>query len=114
MGAEAGERLAGAEAVFSGDEGVEAFERQGKVSTAFVVGYSMDLVDDDRANATEVFPALAGGEEDVERFGGGDEDVWRVAEHGGTLFGEGVAGADAGADLRAEVAALECQLLDFG
>ncbi len=50
--------------------------------------------------------AFASGEEDVEGFGRGDEDVRRVAEHGGTLFGEGVAGADAGADLGAEIAAL--------
>ena len=48
---------------------------------------------------------LAGGEEDVEGFGRGDEDVRRVAEHGGALFGEGVAGADAGADFGGEIAA---------
>ncbi len=96
----------GAEAVFAGDEGVEAFEREGEMGAAFVVGYGVDLVDDDGADAAEVFAGFAGGEEDVEGFGGGDEDVGRVAEHGGALFGEGVAGADAGADLRAEVAAL--------
>ncbi len=96
---------AGAEAVGAGDERVEAFEREGEVCAALVVGYGVDLVDDDGADAAEVFPALSGGEEDVEGFGCGDEDVRRVAEHGGTLFGEGVAGADAGADLRAEIAA---------
>ncbi len=57
---------------------------------------------------------LAGGEEDVEGLGRGDEDVRRVAEHGGTLFGESVAGADGGADLGGEVAALQGELLDLG
>jgi hypothetical protein len=37
-----------------------------------------------------------------------------VAEHGGTLFGEGVAGADRRADLGAEIAALHGELLDLG
>ena len=104
---EAGEELAGAEAVFAGDEGVEAFEREGEVGAALVVGDGVDFVDDDGADAAEVFARFAGGEEDVEGFGRGDEDVGRVAQHGGTLFGEGVAGADAGADLGAEVAALQ-------
>ena len=51
---------------------------------------------------------FAGGEDEIEGLRGGDEDVGRVAEHGGALFGEGVAGADCGADLGAEVAALHC------
>ncbi len=52
---EAGQELAGAEAVFAGDEGVEAFEREGEVGAAFVVGYGVDFVDDDGADAAEVF-----------------------------------------------------------
>ena len=106
--------MAGAEAVFAADEGVEAFEREGEVGAALVVGDGVDLVDDDGADAAEVFAGLAGGEEDVEGFGRGDEDVRRVAEHGGALFGEGVAGADAGADFGAEIAACEGELLDLG
>ena len=84
------------------------------MSAAFVVGYGVDFVDDDGADAAEVFAGFTGGEEDVEGFGCCDEDVRRVAEHGGTLFGEGVAGANAGANLRAKIAALHGQLLDFG
>ena len=81
---------------------------------ALVVGYGVDFVDDHGADAAEVFARFAGGEEDVEGLGRGDEDVRRVAEHGGTLFGEGVAGADGGADFGAEIAALHGQALDLG
>ena len=84
------------------------------MGAALVVGYGVDFVDDDGADAAEVFPAFSGGEEDVEGLGGGDEDVGRVAEHGGTLFGEGVASADASVDFRTEIAALHCELLDLG
>ena len=73
---------------------------------AFVVGYGVDFVDDDGTDAAEVFAGLAGGEENIEGLGCSDEDVGRVAKHGGTLFGEGVASADSGADLRAEITAL--------
>jgi hypothetical protein len=100
--------------VSAGDEGVQALERESEMGAALVVGDGVDLVDDDGADSAEVFPALAGGKEDVERFWSGDEDVRRVAEHGGTLFGQGVAGADAGADLRAEETALHGEVLDLG
>ena len=55
---EAREELAGAETVFAGDEGVEAFEREGEMGAAFVVGYGVDFVDDDCADAAEVLPAI--------------------------------------------------------
>ena len=80
---------------------------------ALVVGDGMDLVDDDGADAAEIFAGLAGGEEEVERFRRGNEDMRRVAQHGGTIFGGGVAGANAGADLGAEIAALHSELLDL-
>ena len=109
----AGEKGAGGEAVRAGDEGVEALEREGEVGAALVVGDGVDLVDDDGADVAEVLAGLAGGEQDVEGLGGGDEDVRRVAEHGRAIVGEGVAGADAGADLGGEIAAGEGELLDL-
>ena len=81
---------------------------------ALVVGYGVDFVDDDGADAAEMLAGFACGEEDVEGLGRGDEDVRRVAEHGGTLFGEGVAGADCGADLGAEIASGQGEPLDLG
>ncbi len=46
---EAGEERSGREAVFAADEGVEAFEREGEVGAALVVGDGVNLVDDDGA-----------------------------------------------------------------
>jgi hypothetical protein len=106
--------LTGAETVFASDESVQAFEGESQVRAAFVVGYGVDLIDDDSVDAAEMFARFAGSEEDIEGLGGGDEDVGRITEHGGTLFGEGVAGADGGAYLGAEIAALHCELLDLG
>ena len=80
------------------------------MGSAFVVCDGVDFVDDDGANAAEVFAGFACGEEDVEGFGGGDEDVRRIAEHGCALFGEGVAGTDSGADFGGEIAASESEL----
>jgi len=111
--AEAGEEGSGAEAVFAGDDGVEPLEREGEVGAAFAARDGVDFVDDEGADMAQVFAGFAGGEEEVERFGCGDKDVRRVAQHGGAVFSGGVAGADAGADLRAEIAALEGELLDF-
>src|ERR1700733_812602 len=103
----AGEVSAGGEAVFTGDEGVEALEREGEMGAALVVGDGVDLIDDEGADLAEILARLAGGEEDVEGFGGGDEDVGRVAEHRRTILGEGVAGAHGSADLGREVATIE-------
>ena len=111
---EAGEECAGGEAVFAADEGVEAFEREGEVGAALVVGDGVDFVDDDGADAAEVLARLAGGEQDVERLGRGDEDVRRVAQHGGALFGERVAGADAGADFGGRDSRAPGRVLDLG
>ncbi len=51
---EAGEEGAGRETVFAADERVEAFEGEGEVGAALVVGDGVDLVDDDGADAAEV------------------------------------------------------------
>jgi hypothetical protein len=106
--------MAGIEAVFAGDKSVEAFEGESEVRAAFVVGYSMDFVDNNGADAAEMLARFASGEEDVKGLGSSNEDVGWVTEHGGTLFGESVASADGGADLGAEITTLHCELLDLG
>ena len=107
------EHCARREAVFAADEGFEALEREGEVGAALVVGDGVDFVDDDGADAGEIGAGFAGREQDVERLGGGDEDVRRTLEHGDAVFGGGVAGADAGADFGGEEAAFEGKLLNF-
>ena len=111
---EAGEAGAGREWVFTADEGFEALEREGEVRAALVAGDGVDLVHDEGANAAQGLTRFRGGEQDVEAFGRGDEDVRRMAQHGRAILLERVAGTHAGADLWAEIAALEGELLDFG
>ncbi len=111
---EASEKGSGREAVCAGDECVEAFEREGEVGSALVVGYGVDFVDDDGADAAKIFARFARGEQDVERLRRGDEDVGRISKHGGAFFRERVAGADAGANLGAEIAAFNSEALDLG
>ena len=80
---------------------------------ALVVGHGVDLVDDDGADAGEIGAGFFRGEQDEEGFRRGDEDVRRLLEHGAALGGQRVAGADGGADGRAEIAALEGEFLDL-
>jgi hypothetical protein len=61
-GGVAGEEVAGREAVFAADEGVEAFEGESEMGTALVVGDGVDFVDDDGADGAEVLAGFGGGE----------------------------------------------------
>src|ERR1700733_198625 len=83
------------------------------MSSALVVGDSVNLVDDHGLDSTEVLARFARSEQDVERLGRSDEDVRRIAEHGGALFGQRVAGADSRANLGGKIAAFEGELLNL-
>ena len=50
----AGEEVSGREAVLAADESVEAFEREGEMRAALVVGDGVDLIDDYGADVAEV------------------------------------------------------------
>src|SRR5690349_17219038 len=91
---------------FFAGEMVEALEGESEVSAAFVVGDSVDFVDDYGFDGFENFTAACGGQQNVEGFRSGDEDVRRVREHGAAFVGEGVTGADSRANFGHEVAAL--------
>ncbi len=73
---------------------LQPLEREREVGAALGVRDGVDLVDDHRLDAAEHL-ARAGGEHQVQRLGCGDEDVGRVARHGGALALGRVAGADA-------------------
>jgi hypothetical protein len=74
--------------------GVEALEREGEVGAALGGDEAVDLVDDDGLDAAQEL-ARVGGEHQVQRFGGGDEDVGRAPLHLLALTLRGVAAAHA-------------------
>ncbi len=72
----------------------EPFEREAEVAPALVSGQRVDLVDDDGVDGVEGGAALRGRDEEVERFGRGDDERARGPDHRRPLAGGGVAGAD--------------------
>ena len=95
-------------------DGVEALEGEGEVGSALVGDEGVDFIDDDGVDVAQSFAAAGGGEQDVERLRGGDEDVRRQLQHAGAVAGGSVSGADHGADGGHEIAAGGGELLDFG
>ena len=83
---------------------VEAFERQRQVAAPLVAGQRVDLVHDHGVRGAEHLPTAGRGEQQVERFGGGDQDVGRLPRHPGPFGGGGVSGAELGADGRERAA----------
>ena len=75
-------------------DGVESLEGEREVGAPLGGGQGVDLVDDHGLDAAEVLPGRRR-EHQVERLGGGDEQVGRVAQHAAALVGGGVAGAHA-------------------
>ena len=69
-----------------GGERAEALEAQGEVGAALGGGEGMDLVDDDPADAAQPL-ARGAGEQEVERLGGGDEDVGGAAGEQAAMSG---------------------------
>lgn len=79
------------------DEGFEAFDGEGEVGAALGGDECVDLVDDDGFDVAKGLGGV-GGEQQVERFGGGDQDLAGMAAEAGALFLGRIAGANA--DLR--------------
>jgi hypothetical protein len=75
----------------------EALEAKGEVGATLVAAEGVDFVDDDAAKGVEHVAGARAGEEQIERLGGGDEDMRRVLEHLGAGGRGGVAGADGNA-----------------
>ena len=88
---------------------VEPLQRQRQVRPPLGLGDRVDLVDDHRLDAGEDL-AGARGEHQVERLGGGDQDVGRRFAHRPALFLAGVAGAQADRDVGADAAQRRAQV----
>ena len=76
-----------------GAERLQPLQGEGEVCPPFVARDGMDLVDDDRPRPRERVPPRLARQQDVERLGGGDEDVGRLPGHRLTGGGRGVARA---------------------
>ncbi len=74
--------------------------------TAFVISNGVDLIDNHRFNIAEQFAAALGGEQNVERFRRGDQDVRRRFQHPLSIRRGRIAGPDEGPNLRHQVAVL--------
>ncbi len=85
------------------DQVIKPLKSQRQVAPPLGLGDGVDLVDDHRLDPGEDL-AHAGGEHQVERLGGGDEDVGRGFRHRPPVFLRGVAGAQADGDLGADPA----------
>src|SRR5271166_1806860 len=78
----------------------EALEAKHQMNTALVAGERVKLVDDDVLHRSKLLTKFRGGKQDEERFGGGNENVGRMAEHR-TAFVDGrVTGAQSRANRR--------------
>ncbi len=75
-------------------EGLQTLDGEGHVRAALGGDERVDLVEDDGLDGAEGF-ACFGGEEEIEGFGRGDEDVAGMTAEARAVLGRGVAGADA-------------------
>jgi hypothetical protein len=76
----------------------EAFERQRQMRAALVRRQRVDFVDDYRARARQHRATGFGTKQDVQRFRGRDDDVWRLPAHAVAFGLRRVAGAHDRAD----------------
>jgi hypothetical protein len=89
-------------------ERLEPLEREREVRAALRAGERVDLVDDHPLDAAQRLTRL-GGEQQVERFGGRDQDLRRLLAEGAPLVGRRVTGAHADTHLAHLVATPLCR-----
>ena len=73
---------------------VETLEGEGQVGAPFVPDQGVDLVHDHRLGGGQHGAAPGGGDQEVERLGGGHQDGGWSGEHGGAGAGRGIPGPD--------------------
>ena len=79
-------------------QGAQSLYGQGQVRAALVVGHGVDFVQDNGSHILEAAPAALRGEQDVQRFRRGNQDVRRVFRHLLALGLRRIAGAHRGSD----------------
>ena len=75
------------------------FKRQQQVRCPLVSRNRVDFIDDHCFHVAQDAAALFGGQQDVERFRRGDQDVRRPSQHLLAFMHQRIAGANRGADL---------------
>jgi len=71
---------------------LEALECQGEVRPSLVAGHRVDLVQDQGLHVGEHRPGELRGDQQVQGFGGGDQEVGRMPKHGRAFGGGRVTG----------------------
>ena len=92
---------------------LEALQAEGKVRAALIAGHGVNLVDDHPPGGAQHLPAALSGEEEVQRFRGGDDEVGWVAQHGRPRRLRGVARAHPHPQRRRLVSHVLGDLLNF-
>ena len=59
----------------------ESFESDGQMRAAFVASQRVDLVDDDGLDLPQSLASLLGGDDQVQRLGGGHQNMRRLPQH---------------------------------
>ena len=85
----------------------QAFQRQREVGAALVAGQGVDFIDDHAAHRAQHLPSGSRGEQDIEGFGGGDQNMRRAALHRLAFRLRRIAGAHLGADRHVGKAAVQ-------
>ncbi len=87
------------------EQGFEPLERKRQMRAAFIVGDGVDFIHDHGFDVAQDGAASLGGEQDVERFGRGNENVRRPHQHVAAFVHQGVAGTHADANFGHQQAA---------
>src|SRR6202030_2317114 len=91
----------------------EPFERKREVRAALIVRDGVNFIDDHSLDGFQNLATFRGGEQNVERFGRGDEDVRRTLEHFAALVHQRVASAHGGANLGHQKTSFGGELQNF-
>jgi hypothetical protein len=85
---------------------LQTLQREREMRAALVVGHGVDFVHDHGFDIAQDGAASFRRQQDVERFGSRNQNMRRPLQHGAALVHQGVAGANRGANLRHQQAAV--------